>query len=434
MRSSLIVIALIIVFASCTKSTTNEKTKPSSTLSTSVSSSVSSNIDQPVTADGLKQAAMSANTNTISSTAFNSVCPLSVDPSQNNPKCLYYRDQNNIYQLCFPLREKKLVFSFEKEKVPSDKIKEPFEVAAGHVMWKSGEDLYVWDGTKAFLIADSGFITSFLFSPNGQCLVWNANWRAGFPVIDEGRFSDSENKENSVFISKTGSQDRIEVYRQTYRVDHLGSDNREDKQLVAWSAIMPSTLYLTTKVERQLYSGHTGIYVVDFASGTETILNGEIEEFLAMSSDERKIAYTPNDKTCCGGSNYTNNTVIIWNAVSKKSASVYDEWKEFGNQGKEDEYVPDTAVFSPDGNLIAISIVGNKYFTTIRKVDGGGNILTVADRFAVGWLDQDTLILGKRSKADYRQRYKVQDMYIYKLKSGKEEPLSLNNVTYLAFK
>lgn len=423
-----------MVFASCTKNTTTEKTKPSNKPSTSASGIVLSDLDQSATTEGFKQYAISAHTSTISSSAFKSACPLSVDYIKNSPKCLYYREQNNVYQLCFPTKEKKLIFNFDKEKVPADKIKVPFEVAGGNLMWKSDEDLYVWDGTKAFLMADSTFATSFLFSPNGLCLVWNSNWRADSPGMDEMSFSDSENRENIAFVSKTGSQDRREVYRQKYRVDHVGADNKEDKQLIAWSAVMPSTLYLTTKFESQLYGGRMGMYAVDFASGTETILNEEIEEFLTMSSDERKIAYTPNDKTCCTGSNYTNNTVIIWDSVSKKSVVVYDEWKEFGNAGKEDEYIPGSAAFSPDGNLIAISIAGNKNFTTVRKIAGGENLLTVADRFVVGWLDQDTLILGERSKADYRQKYKVQDMYVYELKSRKETSLSINNANYLAFK
>jgi WD40 repeat protein len=220
------------------------------------------------------------------------------------------------------------------------------------------------------------------------------------------------------------------VYRQPYRVGNILSDNRADKKLLAWSKVKPSSIYLTTRFESQLYGGHTGIYVVDFASGTEAILSHEIEQVLAISSDETKIAYTPNDQTCCMGSNYTNNTVIIWNAVSKKSVTVYDEWGEFGNEGKEDEHTPDSAFFSPDGNLIAISIDSN---ASIRKADGSGIILTIKDRFAVGWLDQDHLILGTWGKYDGRL-IKVQDMSIYELKSGKEESLSLNNVNYIAFK
>jgi hypothetical protein len=69
MRSYLALLALLLVLASCTKNTTNEKTKPSDALSTSVSSSVSGSQDHAMTAEGLEQSTASVNTDTISSAA-----------------------------------------------------------------------------------------------------------------------------------------------------------------------------------------------------------------------------------------------------------------------------------------------------------------------------------------------------------------------------
>jgi len=51
----------------------------------------------------------------------------------------------------------------------------------------------------------------------------------------------------------------------------------------------------------------------------------------------------------------------------------------------------------------------------------------------VGWIDQNALLLGKRATNDYHQRQKVQDFFVYDLKSQKEESIGLRDVTYLAF-
>lgn len=429
---------VLIMALACTKSSTdntNNKVKmasvPSSTVDAQSSFHESRVLDQIALAEALKQTIKSAGVSTLSSSAFSSVCPSTLS-TQSTSKCLYYRDKNDVYQLCFPTKTKKFVFSIEKAHLPSEKIEEPFKASSGHLVWKAGEGLFVWDGTNLRSVQDAGYVTSFLISPDGQCLAWNTNWRTTSSDGDEEYFFDSEDKANIVFASKIRSQDRKEVYKQTYRVDNLGADHREEKKLLAWSKVNPSILYLTTKFERQLYSGYQGIKAIDFSSGEEENL-GEVEEFLAFTNDEKKVAYTPNDITCCGGSNYTNNTVIISDVETDKSITIYDEWKEFGNKGKEEEYIPLKAAFSPDGSRIAISIDGSKVLVTIRKVDGSGDSINLPDRFIIGWLDQNSLILGKTVISDDRQMDKVQDVYIYNLKNGKEESLSLNDVTYLAF-
>jgi WD40 repeat protein len=330
------------------------------------------------------------------------------------------------------------------------------KVASGTVVWGSAIKLTVWDGTRTyslrldildqlnqnplweemrhFFTRPYFSVTSFVISPNGQCIVWNANGLTGYPDDRNNKaFYDSKYVTNIVFVSRIGSQDQKEVFRQTYRVDELGSDNEEEKRLLTWSKIKPSTLYQTTHFDHQLYSGFNGIDAINFISGNKETVSDAIEESLAFSPDEKKIAYTPNDETCCAGSNYTNNAVIIKDIVSNKNITVYDEWKEFGNEKSEQEYTPFKASFSPSGSLLAISIVGDKRLATIRKTEGSGTLISLNDRFVIGWLDENRIILGSMGATNDPQSNKVQDIFIYDIQSGKEESLSLKGVRYIAF-
>jgi hypothetical protein len=47
-----------------------------------------------------------------------------------------------------------------------------------------------------------------------------------------------------------------------------------------------------------------------------------IEEVLALSEDETLAAYTPNEGSCCGGINQTNNQVLVKNFKTGKGSVV----------------------------------------------------------------------------------------------------------------
>lgn len=377
------------------------------------------------------------------STAF--TCPSTSSSPLSVSKCLYYLINNDIYQLCFPKRTKKLIYSIPNEQEPERQDQTLFKASSGHVLWGARQKLSFWNGAKACSIRlDQNPIwirnifgnfdlelTSFLISPNGQCIVWCVNGVTGYPDDDAGRLGAAEYKAEIVYASKIGPLDQKEVFRQSYRIDLDHSDHREKKKLLTWSRVNPATLYMTTYFEEQLYKGYRGIKAINFISGKEENIGDDVEEFLAISPDEKKVAYTPNDETCCAGTNYTNNAVIIKDIASNKNITIYDEWKEFGNEGKEQDYFPFRAAFSPDGTKIAISITGGKQLSTIRTIDGTGKQININDRFVIGWLNQNSLILGKMD-GDY-EKNRIKDAYIFDIKSGKEESLSLIGVTYLDF-
>jgi hypothetical protein len=218
----------------------------------------------------------------------------------------------------------------------------------------------------------------------------------------------------------------------------FNADHAESRKLLHWSIVNPEQIFMTTYFESQLYSGTKDLYVLNIKNSDVTkIINGEME-FLGFSNNERMIAWTPNDETCCGGSNYTSNSVELTNISTKKSIQIYDEWKEFGNDhsgsdrvNAEKEYFPIEAIFSPSDDMIAISIGGDSQFTTIRKVNSGNEIVKIDSSRVLGWIDEEHLLLGREHVYDQEHDPVVSKILVYDINSGREEILEPENIVVI---
>lgn len=378
--------------------------------------------------------------------SFISACSDTLAVQSGKKSCLYYAINNDVYQLCFPDRTQKYLFSIPKSQKLNSELWETFRVANSRMIWKSEMKLFTWDGKKLSSIPlgknphnerldflNTNYeVSSFVISRNGQCIAWNTNRLSGYSDDDEMHFPDSAFKTNTIYVAKTDTEGMRKVFSERYSFDGIGSDYNEEKWLVAFSSVHPSLLYLTTKFDRQLFSGFSGLDAIEFTTGKKGLHYGGIEEILSLSHDETKIAYSPNDETCCMSSNQTNNSIVVMDLASGNKITIYDEWKEFQSEGKEDEFYPSKTIFSPTGSLIALSL-NNGWLTSIRKSDGSGEIVKLENRIVLGWLDDATLVLAAHRNEDNRYSEKLHNVSIFDLTSGNEEKIALDDIQFLGF-
>ncbi len=400
----------------------------------------------------------------------------SVESENKKPLArLYYTYKNSVFKLCFPDQTNSLVYAIPQHALPK-KMSE-IKIYSDKLIWIPGNDkfiafgmepykahggniLYTWDGTNLNKInlaryqtaTSSGiaeqtgeevplgfsdiYLNDFLISPTGLQIAWNINRLTKVIYDDRGGTSFTA---HDVKIASLDGHNTRTVLSEKMTSSGFLADHAESRQLLCWSRLNPDRLFLTTHFESQLNSGSRGLYSLDIKTNKIKLINASVEEMLDFSPDERLIALTPVDETCCGGSNYTNNTVDILDLSSGKSKTIYDEWKEFNNiyngpdEAKgEEEYYPANALFSPSDDLIAISIAGNKNFATIRRVGTGKEIFKMENSRVIGWIDNDHLLLGKGFKYFHDKDAQYAGLFIYHIKSGKEEILSLRNVVIIS--
>lgn len=385
--------------------------------------------------------------------------------------CLYYASKNTIFKLCFPDQTNSLLYAIPQNVLPKrmSEIKYRFGklvwipgnkefIALGMEPYKaySGNVLYSWDGAKLNKIklekyqtatsagpadevgeeVELGFsdiyINDFLISPDGTAIAWNVN-RLKKVIYDNG--GGTSFTAHDVKIASLNGQNIRTALSEQIISDGFFADHAESRHLLYWSRLNPERIFLTTHFEGQLVSGSRGLYSLNIINRRVKLINDEEREVLGFSHNERLAAWAPVDGTCCGGSNYTDNTLKILDLKSGKSRTIYDEWEEFGNinngsdeKKDEEEYYPVNALFSPSDDLIALSIAGSQNLASVRKVDSGKEISRIKNSRVIGWIDNGHLLIGKGCKCARDQDPQYAGIVIYDVKSGKEKSLSLKNV------
>lgn len=387
--------------------------------------------------------------------------------AQQPSACLYYAQKNNVSKLCFPDQTNSLVYAIPRHALPKkmSEIKYRF----GKLIWIPGNQkiiafgmepykayseniLSTWDGTKLNQIklekyqtaTSSGYVdkagnvslgfsdiyaNDFMISPDGTQIAWNINRLEKQIYDDRGRVSFTSH--DVKIASLNGQNIRTALSEQ---ITVIGGE-LESRQLLYWSMINPERIFLTKYFEGDLNSGLQGLYSLNIKNRQTNTIYNDRREVLSFSNDERMVTWTPDDETCCAGSDYTNNIVNILDFQSGKSRTIYDEWKEFKNidkdtKGGEDHY-PINALFSPSNDLIAISIAGNEYLASIRKVDTGKEISKIKNSRLIGWIDNGHLLIGKGYKYAHDEDPKYPAISIYDVKSGKEQILPLKNIVVI---
>jgi hypothetical protein len=256
-------------------------------------------------------------------------------------------------------------------------------------------------------------LDGFLVSPDGRRMAWDVNLVAGMTPESTGTI----HRRHLVFVSDLDGRNESLVLDERFSVPSIMADADEERHLLFWSRVDPNRLYLTRLHIGQLQSETVGPYAFDLRTRTMDSTRALPGQILALSPDETRFAHTPNDESCCGGLNYTNNLVRVRDVASGRDVVVLDEWKEFGNteggvgdvEPNAQEYLPTTAAFSPDGGILAVSLEKWTFksgfepelrLTLIRSVSPGDPGRLRRNRVLVGWRDDAQVILGRRAAPD----------------------------------
>ena len=111
---------------------------------------------------------------------------------------------------------------------------------------------------------------------------------------------------------------------QAYDIPGYESDNEGRRCLRQWSQIQPDRIYLTEHFDQQLAAPDFGLFSCDLRTGTVDTVATISAIVLALSPDERQMAITPNDESCCGAITAPNRSraiVPVW-AMTPGSAIV----------------------------------------------------------------------------------------------------------------
>ena len=366
--------------------------------------------------------------------------------AEASPRFLYFLKGHVVYRLSFPDLHSETILVFAEGEVPEGP--ENVQASAGKAVWVSKEgnvtSLLSWDGSgKSRLplerhvsmkegnfgieygkdgeisrvvprIGDT-YLSAFLLSPDGSKIAWNVNAITGLSPENAG----TSHQRHIIYRADIDGKNRKLVLEQNYDVTGIFADATEGRRLFRWSRTNPERIYFTRFEGKQLVGVHSGLYRCDIRTGSLEVVDNAIEEVLALSEDETLAAYTPNEGSCCGGINQTNNQVIVKNLKTGKGSVVFDEWEEFANkplepgeEGIGEEIMPVSAFFSPDGKWLAITLrrwsssssVPSRVMTIARKIKSGGRGGYMEGRCALGWLDNRRVLLGECHVSNVEKR------------------------------
>lgn len=382
---------------------------------------------------------------------------------------LYYRQGRTISRLSLVDLNTTTILSLPNDSVPERRS--DLCADSGHVVWalRNAEKpaLLRWNGRTmssipiepnhsfdldGFSIAGRGdrdedlgteskdvFYDDVLLSPDGMKVAWNVNVVTKLTIEDSG----TARQKHMIYWADIDGTKRKHALDQDYDVTGIIAENNEVRRLLRWSRLDPASVLFTRFQSGQLVDQYMGLYRASLSSGTVRVLDESLDQVLAVSEDEWLVAHTPNDESCCGHVNQTNNRLLIKDLRTGRETIVFDEWAEFANksvddpwtEGHTEEIQPVAADFSPNGMKVAVTLrrtssnrdVPPRLMTTIREIKPVTKTRFIEDRCVVGWRDNRDVILGEcRLQSD--EAHIEGTVLFLNTESRAETPLPLMNV------
>ena len=350
------------------------------------------------------------------------------------PAALYYLQGHDVRRISLADLRETTVLTLPTAVDPAD-----VRAACGRVLWvdRNGlvPKLLAWDGATTKRIhlerhrsrdlgrigaeydehgelagiasdTEDRYFEDLLLSPDGSRVAWNINVATDLSPADSGT-AHVRHVIDWADIEAKGSRRALE---QRFDVHGLFADHAESRRLLRWSLVDPAWIFFTRFEAGQLVSKHEGLFRCNLISGVVKTVDASIDQVLGLSDDERWVAHTPDDESCCGGINETNNRVLVKDLRTGKESVVFDEWGEFQNaviepdEGRTGEdYSLVGASFSPDGRRLAITVrrwttvpgTPSRLMTTVRDVASGGRSDFREGRCVLGWRDDHRVLLGE---------------------------------------
>ena len=354
------------------------------------------------------------------------------------PRSLFFLQGNELHRLSLADLHVTEVLSFPRAVDPAD-----VRVAGDAVIWadrsKPRHAFLSWNGTTRGRIEpepqhsadlenmaveydETGEISrlepamkdvyydDFLLSADGTRVIWNVNVVSGVSPEE----AVTAQQRHLLHWAEVASGSPQRSLAQDYSVAGYYADHGESRHLIQASKADPEWVFFARFEEQQLASGFHGLWRLNLRSGAVQAVDASLDRVLAVSEDERWIAHTPNDESCCGGINQTNNRVLARDLRTGREAVVFDEWGEFknavlepGDEGAGEDYVPVHASFSPDSRRLAVTLrwwssapdTPPRILTTVRAVEGRGQEDHEGGKCVLGW-DGRQAILGECRVSD----------------------------------
>jgi hypothetical protein len=390
-----------------------------------------------------------------------------------SPRFLYYVKGNAVHRLSLPDMGSQTLLELPQGEAPAGP--KWIKASAGKVVWARMEgtatSLVSWDGSEknplpvekhnskgpeSFRVEYDGegrvsrlvpggrdtYLSEFLLSPDGTQVVWNVNLTTGLSPENAG----TSHQRHLVYRAGIDGKNRRRILEQEYDVTGILADATESRHLLGWSRPYPEWLYFTRFEGAQLGSRHVGLYRCNVRTGALETVDESIEQVLALSEDEKLAAHTPNDDSCCGGVNQTNNRVGVKNLETGEETVVFDEWGEFANEVREpgddepsEEIMPVGAYFSPDGGRLAITLHRwssasdplSRSMTTVRKIEPGARGSYQEGRCVLGWQDDRHVVLGECGAPDHDTRI-VRSAFLFDVEEETESPLPVEDISLIS--
>ncbi len=387
--------------------------------------------------------------------------PYPIEPSSPNLHAyvmIQIKDSAGIHHVFaydWSSREKKEVFKYtcgskhEYEHVQVAPIGNAVYVALDNAWTGYGDSTYngsimVWDG-RAFtkhpslkereVESMSGDGTTYrmashiptpILSPDGKSIVMYDN--CFYEYVDSWPGIGLNHQRISAL--RFGEASLHYVIDDTLESNGMGAGEEYIREVIHFSLHMPSVVYTHDFISGQLHSTHRNLCRLDLRTGQYQLVDSQIELFLDASIDDRLILYTNDDETCCGGSNYTDNLLILYDTKLQKRVLLYDEYVRYHNKGKEDDYEPSNGAISPDNQWIA-STVGDSIlaFSTDGKLQR-----QFGDRKLLGWVDSTHFLCWPESQTVTSGRLQTThgSMRVIDISTAQEEELFPKQMEFMS--
>ncbi len=311
----------------------------------------------------------------------------------------------------------------------------------------------IFTGQVEVKFGESAHFPAFALSPNGNYIIAYAN--RDLALIDTG--AGTVITQFTAARLNIGEQMFQYFISDTAKFDGLYSDNGFYRKFVDWATDDANCLIISDFYPGQLENRQVGIWKYNSVDGSRNEIGPNVEQYLSISADGRYILYTNNDESCCGGTNYNDRLLILYEINTRTKQFLFDEWASYNNEGKAEEHIPINAELSPNNQLVATTIsgyidrgaksnepddqgpdtVGNfKADRLVLVLKTDGTVCSkIRDRELLGWLDGSHLLIRPYFEQWNEPNKWIStegDLEVFDLGSGRELPLLSNSAKYLS--
>ncbi|HNW98926.1 MAG TPA: hypothetical protein PKK00_11000 [Bacteroidales bacterium] len=280
------------------------------------------------------------------------------------------------------------------------------------------------------------YFDDFFISPDGNSIIWSSDCNLTYTL-------DSCKKKFQIYKYDLSKQKTEKIFEEKYKFGGLGYSNFEYRKLIHYSD--SGYIYFNTLQQGQLNSKEINLVKYNINNKKKSFVSSKIEKVLLIDDLNKKIIYTNDDQSCCGGLNYTNNLIFDYNYITNKTTEIFNEQETYKNHKSYmpvpidetiKDYIPEKVNISENNDVVGFSLLGIKddnhfvWLTTIKSLSGKIKTTGFENKIIINWIHESDVLLG--SLPDNNYNFKINEhVFIFNLKEKKLRELPLKNVFIL---